>query len=73
MFDMNIYKNTQLANHLEMFKHGNNGLKAMIEDLEGKNTDYTKEIKILLSSLNELIGPSTELEVQAEHLFNASK
>ena len=37
---MNIDENAQLANQLETFKHGNNGLKATIEDPKAKNTDY---------------------------------
>ena len=51
MPDMNINENTQLANQLETFKQGNDGLKATIEDLEAKNTNYAEELENLLSSL----------------------
>ena len=40
MPNINTNKNTQLANQLKTFKQGNDGLKATIEDLEAKNTNY---------------------------------
>ena len=71
--DMSIDKNTQLANQLETFKQGNDGLKATIEDLEAKNTDYAEELENLLLSLKELVDQNTELDVQAEHLVDANR
>ena len=71
--DMNIDENTQLANQLETFKQGNDGLKATIEDLEAKNTDYAEELENLLLSLKELVDQNAELDVQAEHLVDANR
>ena len=69
---MNIDENTQLANQLETFKQGNHGVKATIEDLKAKNTDYAEELENLLSILKEHVNQNTELDVQAEHLVDAN-
>ena len=71
--DMNIDENTQLANQLETSKQGNDGLKATIEDLEAKNTDYAEELENLLSSLRDLVDQNSELDVPAEHLVDANR
>ena len=61
-----------MTNQLKTFKQGNDRLKATIEDLEAKNTDYDEELENLLSILNELYDHNTELDVQAEHIVDAN-
>ena len=66
-------ENDVLTNQLETFKAENESLKAAVEELTTKNTDYAAEVENILSSLREVVDQNAALEQQVEKLVSANQ